>query len=130
MCAEKLEIRLALRQSAAILLLRSWNETCRIFLDYLKSSSYRPFKNADAFFAKHEFQSCSGNLLLTHIMLKVMWNGLTDNEISFVQDLIHAETFEIVKPHESQRFLDENTARALNHLKKSSSPIKNYYAQL
>ena len=34
--SEKLEIKSALDQAAAPLLLRIWNESCRIFLDYLK----------------------------------------------------------------------------------------------
>ena len=104
-------------QSAASLLLRSWNESCRIFLDYLKSSPHSPFRNVDAFFARHEFQSCSGNLPHIHAMLKVKWSSLTENETIFVQDLIRADIFEIVKPHEVQRYLDENIARDLNHLK-------------
>ena len=32
---EKLEISQALNQAAAPILLRAWNETCRLFLDYL-----------------------------------------------------------------------------------------------
>ena len=36
---EKQEIKDSLNQAAAPLLLRAWNETCRIFLDYLKKKS-------------------------------------------------------------------------------------------
>ena len=71
--AEKVEVTHSLSQAASSLLLRAWNESCRIFLDYLKLSPHSPFKAVDAFFARHEFQSSKGNLPHIHAMLKVKW---------------------------------------------------------
>ena len=115
--AEKEEIKHSLGQSAASLLLRAWNETCRIFLDYLKTSPHSPYRYFDAFFARYEFQSSSGNLPHIHAMLKVKWDSLTNEEKKLVDDLIRADVFDIIKPHEVQRYLDENIAADLNHLK-------------
>ena len=47
---EKIEVTKSLEQAASILLLRSWNESCRIFLDHLKLSLHSPFNTVDAFF--------------------------------------------------------------------------------
>ena len=40
---EKGEIRHALNQAAVSLLMRSWNESCRMFLDYLKKVNIAHF---------------------------------------------------------------------------------------
>ena len=60
---EKTEIRESLQQAAAPLLLRAWNKSCRIFMDYLKTSPSSPFKRVESIFTHHEFQNRShGNL--------------------------------------------------------------------
>ena len=104
---EKNEIKHSLEQAASSLFLRSWNESCRMFIDYIKTSPYSPFKSVDAFFARHEFQSTKGNLPHIHAMLKVNWGSLNTQERIFVRDLIRADVFEIVKPHEVQQLYDE-----------------------
>ena len=115
--AEKMEITKSLEQAASSLLLRAWNESCRIFLDYLKLSPHSPFKDVDAFFARHEFQSSKGNLPHIHAMLKVKWHALNEEEKRFVRDLIRADVFEIVKPHEEQRYYDEKIVKDIKELK-------------
>ena len=52
---EKEEIKISLEQALARLLIRAWNEICRIFLDYLKTSPSSPLKNLSSLFARHEF---------------------------------------------------------------------------
>ena len=71
---EQFEINNALDQAAAPLLLRSWNESCRIFLDYLKKSLSNSFKNVDSIFERHELQSTVGNLPHISSILKVKWD--------------------------------------------------------
>ena len=44
---EKMEMKNAIDQAAAPLLLRAWNESCRFYLDYLKKSPHSPFKSVD-----------------------------------------------------------------------------------
>ena len=50
-------------------------------------------------------------------MLKVLWERLNSAQRAFINDLIKADIFEIVKPHEIQRYYDEKIAKDLNELK-------------
>ena len=95
--SEQWEIKNALDQTAAPLLLRAWNESCRIFLDYLKKSPHSPFINVESLFARHEFQASVGNLPHIHAMLKIAWHLLTMAQRAFVNDLIRASLLDIVR---------------------------------
>ena len=64
---EKKEIRYALNQADASLLLQAQNEPCRIFLGYLKRSKDSPFQHVDSLFARHKFQSSMGNSPHIHV---------------------------------------------------------------
>ena len=105
--SEKLEIKSALDQAAAPLLLRAWNESCRIFLDYLKKSPFSPFKNIETIFARHEFQSSIGNLPHIHAMLKLMWNAMSQEQRDHVNELIRASYLDIVRVDERPRLIEE-----------------------
>ena len=104
---EKIEIKNVLEQAASGSLLHAWNESCRIFLDFIKSRPSSPFKNVSSLFARHEFQSQAGNLPHIHTMIKINWNSLTNQEKQFVNDCIRASVLDIVKVHEMQRLVDE-----------------------
>jgi hypothetical protein len=115
--SQQLEIKNALNQAAAPLLLRAWNESCRIFLDYLKKSPSSPFKNVDSIFARHEFQSTVGNLPHIHAMLKVKWENLSQEERECVNDCIRASVLDIVRVDEVQRHVDEGLFKHPSDLK-------------
>ena len=70
---EKEEINITLDQASAGLLLCAWNESCSIFLHYLKTSPSSPFKNMSSLFAIHQYQGHTGNLPHIHVMLEVNW---------------------------------------------------------
>ena len=82
------EIHSAVMQVSAYLLLRTWQEVCKLFLDYLKNSPKIPFRKVVSLFARHEYQKDAGNLPHTHAMLKVNWDKMTEEEKEFVNDLI------------------------------------------
>ena len=115
--SQQLEIKNALNQAAAPLLLRAWNESCRIFLDYLKKSPSSPFKSVDNIFARHEFQSTVGNLPHIHAMLKVKWENLSQEEKECVNDCIRASVLDIVRVDEVQRHIDEGLFKHPSDLK-------------
>ena len=94
---EQFEIKNALNQAAALLLLRAWNESCRIFLNYLKIIPSSSFKNVDIIFARHEFQSTVGNLPHIHAMFKVKWDKLSQEEKKCVNECIHASVLDIIR---------------------------------
>ena len=104
---ERKEIHQALNQAAAPLLLRAWNETCRIFLDYLKKSPSSPFRKVVTLFARHEFQASIGNLPHIHCMLKVGWEYLSEEEKKIVNNLVRASYLDIIKMDEIPRFIEE-----------------------
>ena len=104
---EQFEIKNALNQAAALLLLRAWNESCRIFLNYLKIIPSSSFKNVDIIFARHEFQSTVGNLPHIHAMLNVKWDKLSQEKKKSVNDCIHASVLDIIRIEEFQIHIGE-----------------------
>ena len=95
--SEQLEIKNSLDQEAAPILLRAWNESCRIFLDYLNKSPHSPFINVESLFARHKFQASVGNLPHIHAMLKIVWHLLTMAQRAFFNYLIRASLLDIVR---------------------------------
>ena len=104
---ERQEIKNSLDQASAGLLLRAWNESCRVFLDYLKNSPSSPFKSVSSLFARHEFQSQAGNLPHIHAMVKVNWEELSCDQKEFVRDCIRASVLDIVRVDEIPRLIEE-----------------------
>jgi hypothetical protein len=104
---EKTEIRESLQQAAAPLLLRAWNKSCRIFMDYLKTSPSSPFKRVESIFTRHEFQSSVGNLPHIHAMIQVMWHELSEDEKDCVNECICASYLDIIRVDKIQNLIDE-----------------------
>ena len=71
------ELKRALIQASAALVLRVWQEVCHLFLSYLKHSDSSPYKKAVAIFARHESQKDVGSLPHIHAMLKVNWDTMS-----------------------------------------------------
>ena len=92
-----------MNQAAAPLLLQGWNESCRLFLDYLKKSPYSPFKKVKTLFARHEFQASIGNFPHICLMLRVSWEELADGENCFVNGLVRASYLDTIKMDEIPR---------------------------
>ena len=78
--SEKNEMNIALQQASGGLFLRIWEEVSKLFLDYLKKSKSSPYKNVFAIFARKEYQKDKGNLSHTHLMLKINWEKLSEEE--------------------------------------------------
>ena len=126
--SEKNEIKDSLNQAAAPLLLRAWNETCRLFLDYLKKSPSSPFKKVKTLFARHEFQVSINNLPHIHCMLRVAWEDLSTEEKDFVNDLVRASYLDIVKMDEIPRYIDEGLFKTAYDAKEITNLAKNILA--
>ena len=95
---ERKEIKDQLLQASAGLLLRAWNETCRYFLEFLRTSSSSPFKNVLCMFARHEYQKDVGNLPHIHAMIKIDPDTFSENENYFMNEMIRASILEVVRP--------------------------------
>ena len=95
---ERKEIKDQLLQASAGLLLRAWNETCRYFLEFLRTSSSSPFKNVLCMFARHEYQKDVGNLPHIHAMIKIDPDTISKNENYFINEMICASILEEVQP--------------------------------
>ena len=92
------EIHTSMQQCAATLLLRNWQETSKIFIDYLRNSESSPFRRCGSIFARNEYQKDVGNLSHIHLMVEVLWDELTIDEKAFVDELICSSIFDIA-PH-------------------------------
>ena len=69
---------------------------------------HSPFKKVKTLFARHEFQASIGNLPHIHLMLRVSWEELKEEEIFFVNDLVRASYLDIVKMDEIPRYIEED----------------------
>ena len=58
-------------------------------------------------FARHEFQASVGNLPHIHLMLRVSWNELSENEQLFVKDLIRASHLDVIRVDDIPRYIEE-----------------------
>ena len=94
---EQKEIEEALLSSAGGLFLRIWEETFLLFIEYLRKSPSSPFKRLNAIFARKEYQSKQGNLSHSHLIAELKWSVMSEEEKEFVNDLIRADIFEIVR---------------------------------
>ena len=103
----KEEIDTSMRQSAAGVMLRVWEEVSKLFMDYLKKSKYSPFKKVGSLFGRKEYQPSSGNVSHTHLILEVLFHLLTVQERAFVEDLIRASVLDIVRPDEINKFIED-----------------------
>ena len=99
---ERNELNTALQQASGCLFVRIWEEVSKLFLDYLKYSKSSPYKNVFAIFARKEYQKDKGNLSYTHLMLKVNWDKLSDQE-KILNDLIRASVIDIVRVNEVEK---------------------------
>jgi predicted GIY-YIG superfamily endonuclease len=104
---QRKEIDQALVDSSGTLLLRIWEEIFPLFIDYLKYSPSSPFKRFLAVFARKEYQSNRGNLDHDHMMLALNFNQMNEEEKAFVNDLIRASIYDIVRSDEVPRMIEE-----------------------
>ena len=136
---EKKEIEEAMVESSAGMLLRVWEETFLLFIEYLCKSTTSPFRKVNAIFARKEYQSSKGNLSHAHMMICLMWELMNEDKRTFVNDLIRASIFDIVRPDEIDRFMEdgifthredvanvyENAMKFLPHVCNNACLVKN-----
>jgi hypothetical protein len=104
---EKKEIKIAVAQASSTLLLRNWQEVCKLFVDFLRYSPRSPFCRVGSIFSRNEYQKDKGNLSHIHLMLQVYWILLTASQKAFVMDLVRADVFSIVRTQDIQEYINE-----------------------
>ena len=60
-----------------------------------------------AIFVRKENQKDKGNLSHSHLMVRLDWSQISEEETEFVKDLIRASIFDIVRPNEVERYVKE-----------------------
>ena len=94
-------------ESSGMLLLRIWEEIFPPFVDYLENSPSGPFKRFFALFVRKEYQSKRGNLDHDHMMLALNFGLMNEEEKAFVNDLIRASIYDIVRSDEVPKMIEE-----------------------
>ena len=105
--SDQREIDNGMQQCAAGLLLRNWQEVCKIFIDYLRLSPTSPFRRTGSIFARNEYQKDAGNLSHIHLMIEVKWEELTTEEREFVDKLIRTNHIDICPSDDVEQYLNE-----------------------
>ena len=112
--SEQEEITSLLSQAASGLILRNWQEVCKLFIQYLRRSRNSPFRRVGSIFARNEYQATNGNLSHIHLMLQVRWDLLSNEERIFVKNLIRGSVGNIVKSDEVQHFINSGIFQSVN----------------
>jgi predicted GIY-YIG superfamily endonuclease len=102
------EIDNAVNQASAGLILRVWEETSKLFLDFIKNSKNSPYKKVNATFSRREYQSYSGNVAHSHIILAVDYKSLTEEESEFVNNLANGSVFDVVKSENIHEYVEKH----------------------
>ena len=123
---EQKEIREAMIQASAGLLLRNWQETTMLFINYIRKSPSSPFKKVNSIFVRYEYQKDVGNLCHLHLILEVNWKALSESETSFVKDLIRASILDIVRTNEVQALIDEGIFQSMDNYEGMISDAEKY----
>ena len=89
-----------------VLITRIWEEVSKLFLDFLTKSEHSPWRKVLAHFARREYQSESGNVAHSHIILAVDEKKLTEEELEFVNNLARGSIFDVVKSEDINDFID------------------------
>ena len=96
------EFKNSIKQTASRLLLRNWQETCEIFLHYIRHSPSSPYTNAESIFARHEYQKKTGNLSLRHLMIQINWSSLSEEKRKGFDEIIRTSICDIAKIEDLQ----------------------------
>ena len=100
---EKEEIKTALHESAASLLLRAWMEVRITFLEFLCGSSTSPCFPVECMFSRDEYQADQGNLPHAHLMVSLDHNKMNDAMENKINELIRASVSEIARTDEVEQ---------------------------
>ena len=114
--SDKLELQVALDQSAAGLLLRNWMEIRKLFLEYLIESPTCPFSPVSSMFARDEYQGDTGNLSHIHLMLALKYEVMSRSLQDKLNDLVRASICDIVRPDEVQEFINNGLFKTVDDL--------------
>jgi predicted GIY-YIG superfamily endonuclease len=114
---EQQEVRDAIIQASAGLLLRNWQEVSTLFVDYLRKSPSSPYRRVNSIFVRYEYQKDAGNLSHIHLILEISWKLLSDEEKEFVKDLIRSSIVDVVRTEELQSYFDEGIFTSIDEYK-------------
>ena len=64
-----------------------WEQVFLLVLEYLRKSETSPFKKMSAIFARKEYQKDKGNLSHSHLMVRLDWSQMSEEETEFVKNL-------------------------------------------
>ena len=78
-----------------------------MFIQCLRKSPSSPYKKLSAIFARKEYQVKQGNLSHAHMMIQLNWDEMSPDEKAFVDDLIRAGIFDIVRSDEVDDLINE-----------------------
>ena len=105
------EIDNSFNQASIGLILRVWEEVSKLFLDFIQNSPHSPFKLLKAIFGRREYQSESGNVAHSHIILAIDWPNLSDDEKKYVENLARGSIFDVVRSHEIDEYIEKKFIR-------------------
>jgi hypothetical protein len=120
------EIKTAIDQAAAGLLLRNWQETCELFLHYLRHSPTSPYKGGCAIFARHEYQKKTGNLSHIHLMIQIDWKNLSESETKSLDELIRASICDIARIEDMDNYIRDGIISNIDEQKYIHSDAEKY----
>ena len=69
-----------------------------------KKVKSNPFKKLNAIFTSKEYQKERDDISHSHMVVELYFEQMTEDEKSFVDDIIQARVFDIVKTEEVDRF--------------------------
>jgi predicted GIY-YIG superfamily endonuclease len=99
------EIDDAVNQASAGLMLRVWEEVSILFLEFITKSPHSPYLNVKATFARREYQSNSGNLAHSHIIIGINEAELTREQKAFVDNLACGSVFDVVRCDNIEKYI-------------------------
>ena len=111
---EQEEITHAIQESAAVPLLRNWNEVTKLFITYIRKSPTSPFRVVGSIFARCEYQKEVGNLHHIHLILQVLYHMLNEEQKSFVDNLVRASVLDVVRPDEVQKMIEDGVYESVD----------------
>ena len=106
------EIDDAINQASAGLMLQIWVEVSKLFLEFITKSAHSPCCNVKATFARREYESNSGNLTHSHIIIAINKKELSNEQIEFVNNLACGSVFDMVRSKDIYNYIQKKIIKS------------------